>query len=91
METTVNRGQSLLDKVLETTGSIDNLFEMAMLNNISLTHALPVGTVLQASPVTNKAVVKLWNKNNLPATLVAVSATETGDDYLIPGIFPQSL
>lgn len=71
MNSPIQQGQSFLDKVLEATGSIDNCFEMAVLNNMSITDELIRGSVLQASPVTNRRAVAEWNKNNLPATALS--------------------
>ncbi|WP_395049394.1 hypothetical protein [Flavobacterium sp.] len=64
----VHQGQSFLDKVLENTGSIENAFEMALLNGISITDDLAIGSELICSPVSNKVVAELFNEFKKPAT-----------------------
>ena len=70
-------GQSFLDKVIETTGSIENAFEMALLNEISISDDLIVGSELKASKVTNKIVAAYFSYNKRPATAIATVFTET--------------
>lgn len=64
----VNQGQSFLDKVLETTGSIENAFEMAILNGVSITDDVEIAQQVVASKVSNKAVKATFNEYNKPAT-----------------------
>lgn len=64
----VYQGQCFLDKVNECTGSIENAFEMALLNGISVTDDSDVGQELKISPVTNSIVVEKFNEFNRPAT-----------------------
>ncbi len=66
----VYQGQSVLDKVIEATGNVDNAFEMAYLNGISLTDDVFITQVLKTSPVTNKRVVAFFNEYNRPATAI---------------------
>lgn len=67
----VHEGQSLLDKAVETTGSIENTFEMAFLNKISdVTEDVKIGTELIVSKVTNRIVANYFNESNRPATAV---------------------
>jgi hypothetical protein len=72
----VYQGQSFLDKVLETTGSIENAFEMALLNGVSVTEDIGIGQELKVSPVTNKVIVDLFGEFNKPATMVTAIQIE---------------
>lgn len=68
MSDIVYQGQSFIDKVLETTGSSENAFEMALLNGFSLTDDVVIGQELQSSRVTRKGVVAIFKKDNRPAS-----------------------
>lgn len=65
----VYQGQNFIDKVLESTGSSDNAFEMSILNGISLTNSLAIGQELQASKVTKKAVVRIFTQKRPASAL----------------------
>jgi len=64
----VYQGQSFLDKVLETTGSIENAFEMAFLNGVSITDDIDTGQEVAATVVTNKFIKANFNEKSRPAT-----------------------
>lgn len=81
-------GQSFLDKVIELTGSIENAFEMALLNKIMITDDVKIGNELQQSKITNRAIVDYFNSNNRPAT--SISPNQPTEDYSFPGEFPFS-
>lgn len=70
MESKVHQGQSFLDKVIEMTGSVDNAFAMALENNVSITDALAIGTVLTYSGVVTKSVSSLFGDSNRCATAI---------------------
>lgn len=69
MSNKVYAGQSFLDKVIEITGSVENAFSMAILNGVSITDPVVVGTELNASIVTVKGIVVLFEYNR-PATAI---------------------
>ena len=69
---TVYQGQSFLDKVLETTGSVDNAFAMAILNGTSITDDVVIGQELKATAVTLKSVVSIFNEKKRPATAITM-------------------
>lgn len=75
----VYQGQSFLDKTIELTGSVENAFAMALLNGMSITDDLEIGTILKSTPVTNRIVTELFNKNNRPASAISL-ANEQIDD-----------
>jgi hypothetical protein len=81
MKDKVYQGQSFIDKVLETTGSTENAFEMALLNGISLTDNVAIGQELQVSSTTRKGVVRLFNSKKRPASAIIniVGADEEND------------
>jgi len=64
----VYQGQSFLDKVLETTGSVENAFEMAILNGVSITDDVEIAQQVVAAKVSNKAVKSIFNEYSRPAT-----------------------
>jgi hypothetical protein len=64
----VYQGQSFLDKVLETTGSIENAFEMALLNGLSITEDVAIGVNLKSSEVNKPNTASFFNEFNKPAT-----------------------
>jgi len=68
MSEKVYQGQNFIDKVLETTGSSENAFEMALLNGVSLTDSVAIGQELERSMITRKGMVKLFNAQNRPAS-----------------------
>lgn len=68
MESKVYQGQSFLDKVIEMTGSVDNVFAMAVENNVSITDTLAIGTVLTYTGVVTPTIVSLFSDSNRCAT-----------------------
>lgn len=72
----VYQGQSFLDKVIECTGGVENIFEMALLNGISITDDLFIGQVLKPSLITNKLIFGLFGELNRPATMITQSQIE---------------
>ena len=77
-------GQNFLNKVVELTGSIDNAFEVAIINNLSLTDNLIIGTELKSTPITNKAIFNFFDHDNKPTTSLTVN--EIAQFLLDPGI-----
>jgi len=67
----IYQGQSFLDKVIECTGSVDNAFEMAVLNGVSITDDVMVGQELNPSTITNSLIFGLFGELNRPATMIA--------------------
>lgn len=68
----VHQGQSFIDKVLETTGSIDNAFAMALLNGMSITDDVVIGQEVKTTGVTLKSVVSIYNEKKRPATAITM-------------------
>ena len=65
-----SQGQSFLDIVIQSTGSLDYALEMACLNTRSMTEDVPIGTVLKVSQAKNTKIVALFDQKNKPATAV---------------------
>lgn len=87
----VYSGQSFLDKVLECTGDIDNAFEMALFNGISVSDEIPVGIELQISAITKKSIEAFFNEYNRPATAIVEIIENNDVNYKFPqGEFPIS-
>jgi len=81
---TVKQGQSFLDKVLQTTGSLAAAFEMATLNGASITDDLAIGSEVTPGPIDNKNIVSFWqNDIREPATdiFVEYESLKSGIDY----------
>jgi len=64
----IYQGQSFLDKVLETTGSIESAFAMSLLNGISLTDDIEIGDKLKPGSIINQTVVEKFNEFSRSAT-----------------------
>lgn len=58
-------GQTLLDIVVQTTGSIEAVLEMAAINDISITDELKAGTSLVVSGVFNRTVADYFRVNGI--------------------------
>lgn len=62
------QAQSFFDLVIQGTGNVENAFEMALLNGVSMTDDLFIGQEVLPTAVTSKSIVSQWNDDNLPAT-----------------------
>lgn len=76
MSKKIYQGQSFFDKVIENTGSIDNAFEMTLLNGISITDDVVLGQELKIGGLINKSVVAFFGEMNRPATGVSEYQSE---------------
>jgi len=71
MQVVVLHNQSLLDLALQHTGTIENIFELAMLNNLSITDDVVAGKVLTipTESFTNKDILTYYIAKKIqPAT-----------------------
>ncbi len=68
MNNTVFVNQSFFDKVIETTGDLENAFEVAILNEVSITDKLLVGSVIKAETITNSVVAGYFDELTKAAT-----------------------
>lgn len=87
----VSSGQSFFNKVVETTGDIENAFSMMLLNNrSSLTDNVQVGSFLKISEITDYEVVDFFTEQNKPATLINRPIIDNSFEFMLPGEFPFS-
>jgi hypothetical protein len=77
----VYAGQSFLDKVLELTGSIENAFEMALTNGLSITDSLVIGTSIKPSGKVKNVVVSFFSEKIGPATVLNPSYTLENENF----------
>lgn len=71
MNTTVSTRQSLLDIAIQHAGTAQTALELALLNGISLTDDLEVGSELVMTDVVNEQVVQTFVVSKLiPATAI---------------------
>ena len=80
MSKIVKQGQSLLDKAVQLTGSIQNALDLAILNGKSVTDQLVVGETISPSKITNKRVVNYYKTIGEPATNATLQEIESLDD-----------
>lgn len=71
MKNKVYAGQNFCDKVLENTGSIENVVAMAILNDAAITDDLVVASELLVTEATNKQMVSLFFEFNRPASAMS--------------------
>lgn len=58
-----------MDVALQTTGSFEAAYELAVLNNMSITADVATGTMLKTADVVNRQVINEYAANKvLPAT-----------------------
>lgn len=86
--TKVNQGQTFFDVVIEATGAIGNTFEIARLNNLSVTDNLSIGQKIQIPDnISNKT--SIFKQGHYPASKESVISTETDLNYLLPQTLPH--
>ncbi|MDH1602558.1 hypothetical protein [Empedobacter sp. GD03739] len=54
----VQQGQSFIDKTLELTGSVENLLEMAIINNVSITDDVSIGKEILGTQILKNSIVE---------------------------------
>lgn len=81
---TVKQGQCFLDKVLQTTGSFEGAFEMALLNGIGITEDMVTASQIIPYSIDKKNIVSFWQPNiKEPATALfnEYETLKSGIDY----------
>lgn len=69
MKVLVQQGQSLLDIALQTTGSAEAAFDLALKNGLSITDDLSAGDELLTTDLFNKHIKSYYDNRNIkPAT-----------------------
>lgn len=81
----INQGQSIFDKAIEMTGSVENAFELAILNGLSITEDLVKGDELMQISVSNKEVVSFFEDTKSSNGLKVESEEMINDDNFVIG------
>jgi len=83
MNKTITPDQSLVDIAIQHDGSLEELFTIARLNNVSVTEDLVLGAKVQIlDQVTDSRVVKILLEGGWkPASAIAESELLCGIDY----------
>jgi len=90
MSKIVKQGQSLLDKAIQLTGSIENALDLAILNGKSITDQLLVGETIMPSRITNKRTVNFYKTIDEPATNATLEVIDALDDLGIGAMAIES-
>jgi hypothetical protein len=78
----VSDRQSLMDIATRELGGLDNLFEFALINDVSLTDDPTPGQTISLIDITNSDVVSYYkNKNINPATAITTLTEEQARIY----------
>ncbi|HUH26511.1 MAG TPA: hypothetical protein VLY87_07775 [Flavobacterium sp.] len=89
MQTTkVKQGQTFFDTIIETTGDITNVFEFALLNDVSVTNDVVTGQNILI-PETIKISSIKFKKGHYPASKDIETVNESSLDYLLPQTLPH--
>lgn len=89
MSVEVKPYQSLFDLAIQAQGTVNAAFEMAVLNNISVTDTLTAGDSISTSVETKDVEIATFYKNKelFPATALRAedefNSNPTGIDYMI--------
>ncbi len=91
MKTTILHHQSLLDLAIQYTGTAENVFDLALQNNRSITDDLEAGEALNFEPSTlnqNKDILNYYTAKNIqPATAITAAVEQPqGISYWAIGI-----
>lgn len=77
----IKEKQAVHDGVVLATGSIDELFNIALLNEISITAIMPAGSVVNYAPVVERAFIV----NELAARVAKPASIDEGTGIVLPG------
>jgi hypothetical protein len=77
MKTKVKDNQSTLDLSIQTAGTIESVFYLALANDLSITDTLYAGQTLTVPPVADKNIYEYYRiKGLIPATASSVTQDE---------------
>lgn len=81
---TVEKGQTLFDATLQLCGSLEGLFDILILNNLTIDDELVAGTELKVSAPTDKITYNVINGLGIvPATLETPPFVASGNDAVV--------
>lgn len=63
--TIIDSRQTLADIAIKYIGDIESLYELAVLNSLSVTDSLIVGQKITLPPVINQRIATYFNDNNI--------------------------
>lgn len=63
--TIIDSRQTLADIAIKYIGDIESLYELAVLNSLSVTDSLIVGQTITLPPVINQRIATYFNDNNI--------------------------
>lgn len=75
----IQQGQSFVDMVCQLTGSYEEVLDMAILNNKSITTPLVIGNEVKGSAVRNQSIVNQFAKKQ-PATALEQNTDDAIED-----------
>lgn len=81
METKVLDGQSTIDIAIQTGGSVESVFDLAIKNGLSITDSLSPSQVLTTPVVTNALVLEYYNMKGLRPATDTDSEAEQGIEF----------
>lgn len=85
--TETKQGQWVADISVKETGSIETIFDFALLSNISITDSLEAGSSISYTDITDKRIVNYYQQNSItPATSIIDSRQQGGIGYMAVGI-----
>lgn len=84
---TVNHNQTLLDMAIQHLGSVSGVFQIALLNNLSITAQLEAGTELKEGEPIDRDLVKYFIDHNcIPAGGAVKTVAKTDSPEQLSGV-----
>ena len=74
------QGQTFLDLVAQSTGSIENAVKMAVLNNVSITDVVAIGSEFAKAGTIKQRTVNYLKTRSAPATGLSASQEAAIDE-----------
>lgn len=87
MKATVLQGQSLLDIAVQTCGSVEAAFDLAVANNLDIDDKLIAGQELDAVSTTDTQIVNYYKNRNIKPATSATGERERTFDNSFDGTF----
>jgi hypothetical protein len=73
----IKQRQTVVDYAVQNSGTMESLFEVAILNGVSITEDIAPGTIMLA-PVVEKKTVEFYNKNAVDITTSQTNEASPG-------------
>ena len=75
------QGQSFIDKVIQQTGTLENVVEMAVSNNVSITDDVTIGSEFNNAGKIQQRIVSAMAKRSAPATELEKETSAAVEDF----------